>query len=379
MYKVSNNLTSTYGDEMKPKQGPEMPQFTIGNKRMTNVPMGNGEFVSGIRRNDQLMDGGQQESATAAGAAFEAGAPVRPLRYTPGLKCDAHLESLRPSRDPRNAPIQGGDQWKKKLIPAPNTYDGSFADADMQKFRPVPGANPNEDPWYATRLPEPMMASGVDRLAMPFNYGAAPYGPGNPEVGAYNQMYPQDELSLIKMRNRRYQHAVAMDMMSLNQGQGQMMMMGPPQGQQMMMMPMAPPAPAPHPMTAAAPPTYGFEHELARNELASIDQDLNMTRRTTRPFVPTNASNYWSLQRQVQQMEDEPLTPPKPTNVELTSVEQLPPPKQVVRAPLTEAAMNASSRSSHRPEVRIADQIAIRSFVLGHKLPKIGGAKSEAE
>ena len=27
-------------------------------------------------------------------------------RYTPGLKCDAHLESLRPSRDPKNAPIQ---------------------------------------------------------------------------------------------------------------------------------------------------------------------------------------------------------------------------------------------------------------------------------
>jgi len=369
MYKVSNNLTSTYGDEMKPKQGPEMPQFTIGNKRMTNVPMGNGEFVSGIRRNDQLMDGHAAAESAAAGAPFEAGAPVRPLRYTPGLKCDAHLESLRPSRDPRNAPIQGGDQWKKKLIPAPNTYDGSFADADMQKFRPVPGANPNEDPWYATRLPDPMMASGVDRLAMPFNYGAAPYGPG-PEVGPYNQMYPQDELSLIKMRNRRYQQAVAMDMMSLNQGY-------PAQPPQMMMMPMAP-APPPPPMMPAAAPSYGFEHELARNELASIDQDLNMTRRTTRPFVPTNASNYWSLQRQVQQMEDEPLTPPKPANVELTSVEQLPLPKHVVKAPLTEAAMNASSKSSHRPEVRIADQIAIRSFVLGHKLPKIGGAKTEA-
>jgi len=360
MYKVSNNLTMAYGDELhKPKQGPEMPQFTLGNKRMTNVSVGNGEFVSGIRRNEDLgredLLAGQPDPA----AAYEMG-PVRPLRYTPGLKCDAHLESLRPSRDPRNPPIQGGDQWKKKLIPAPNTFDGSFADADMQKFRPVPGANPNEDPWYATRLPDPMMSS-VDRLSMPFNYGAAPYG--GPEVGPYNQMYPQDELSMIKMRNRRYQHAVTMDMMSLNAANA---------GAQPMMAPMMVMGPAPAPYAA---PTYGFEHELARNELASIEQDLNMTRRTTRPFVPTNAQNYWSLQRQVQQMEDEPIAPPKPTNAELTSIEQLPLPKPVVKAPLTEAAMT----KSHRPEVRIADQIAIRSFVLGHKLPKIGGAKSEAE
>ena len=53
---------------------------------------------------------------------------------------------------------------------------------------------------YATRLPDPYM-TGVDRLAMPFHMGAAPYG--DPSAGAYNQMYPQDELSMIKMRNRR--------------------------------------------------------------------------------------------------------------------------------------------------------------------------------
>jgi len=368
MYKVSNNLTSTYGDEMRPKQGPDMPHYTVGNKRMTNVSVGNGEFVSGIRSNNDLARDEFAGHSVDPAAAYEMG-PVRPLRYTPGLKCDAHLESLRPSRDPRNPPIQGGDQWKKKLIPAPNTYDGSFADADMQKFRPVPGANPNEDPWYATRLPDPLMSS-VDRLAMPFNYGAAPYG--NPEVGPYNQMYPQDELSMIKMRNRRYQHAVAMDMMSLNAG-GPMMQqpgLGYPPQQPMMMM--QPPMPAP----AAPAPTFGFEHELAKSELESIEQDLNMTRRTTRPFVPTTANNYWSLQRQVQQMEDEPLSPVKPLSADLTSVDQLPLPKPVVKAPHTEAAL-AKSSSSSRPEVRIADQIAIRSFVLGHKLPKIGGAKSD--
>merc|ERR1711997_636700 len=102
-----------------------------------------------------------------------------------------------------------------------------------------------------------------------------------------------------------------------------------------------------------------------------MGQELNVTRRTTKPFVPTNAPNYWGLQRQVQEME-EPM--PQAPRAELTSIEQLPLPKPVVRAPLTEAAMP----KSNRPEVRIADQIAIRSFVLGHKLPKIGGTK-EAE
>merc|ERR1711910_143938 len=83
----------------------------------------------GIRKNPEDETYGDQK---LAGDAMEM--PIgRPLRYTPGLKCDAHLESLRPSRDPKNQAIQGGDQWKKKLIQPPQTYDGSFADADMQK------------------------------------------------------------------------------------------------------------------------------------------------------------------------------------------------------------------------------------------------------
>jgi len=382
MYKVTNNLTSTYGEDplaMKSK-GPDMPHFTTGNKRMTNVPVGNGEYISGIRRNENL---GKEElimSGQSQPMDYDM-APVKPLRYTPGLKCDAHLESLRPSRDPRNPPIQGGDQWKKKLIPAPNTYEGSFAEADMNKFRPVPAPNPAEDPWYATRLPDPYM-TGVDRLAMPFHMGAAPYG--DPSAGAYNQMYPQDELSMIKMRNRRFQHAVAMDQMSLQGGGMPPMMPGQPMPHPGMMgmqgmMPMAPLAPmAPPPPTA-----YAFDHEVAKDELASIDHDLNMTRRATRPFVPSQAPNYWSLQRQVQQMEDEPPKPvSKPLSSEITSVEQLPRPKPVSRAPMTEAFMAQNpteAKNAARNDVRIADQIAIRSFVLGPTVPKIGGSIQKAE
>ena len=153
--------------------------------------------------------------------------------------------------------LQGGDQWKKKLIQAPQTYDGSFADADMQKFRPNPNPNPMEDPWYSSRLPDPTMA-GVDRLAMPYNYGAVPYGP---EAGTYNTWYPQDELSAIKMRNRRYQNAVMGEMMSLNgqlggyypQQQGMPMMRGMP-----MNVPIGP----------APPPPQMFDYERAQDELS---------------------------------------------------------------------------------------------------------------
>ena len=82
-----------------------MPHVTVGHRRMTNVPVGGGgEYIHGIRKNKDL---GIEEVAhpTPASADYDF-SPVKPLRYTPGLKCDAHLESLRPSRDPKNPPIQ---------------------------------------------------------------------------------------------------------------------------------------------------------------------------------------------------------------------------------------------------------------------------------
>jgi len=44
------------------------------------------------------------------------------------------------------------------------------------------------------------------------------------------------------------------------------------------------------------------------DELAMIDQDLNMTRRATRPFVPVQDPAYCDLQRQVQLLESLPNT-----------------------------------------------------------------------
>merc|ERR1711983_102757 len=298
-------MGSAYGPaemDMRPAgNGPEMPKASIKNRTLTNVPMGQGDFIMAMRSNPESEMFGDPK---LAGDALER--PIgRPLRYTPGLKCDAHLESLRPERYGNHRPIQGGEDWKRKLVQPPNHFEGSFSDADMQKFRPEPNPNNMEDPWYASRLPEQTMQSH-ERLAAP----AATYGyPELPMSGPYGTMYPQDQLSQIKMRNRRFMNACA--------------------------------------------------------------QELNMTRRANRPFVPQHHQDYYSLQRQVQDMEQPMETPRRPMG-EVTSVEQLPLPKRTAKSSTSETA----TPSSNRPQVNIADQIAIRSFVLGQSLGKVSG-KSE--
>jgi len=346
MYKVNNTLTSAYGNPMdmqdfKAKQGPEMPRASVNNKKMTNVALSNGEHVMGIRKNPEDETYGDQK---LAGDAMEM--PIgRPLRYTPGLRCDAHLESLRPERAGNHRAIQGGEDWKRKLVQPPNHFDGSFVDADLQRFRPEPNPSPAEDPWYASRLPDQTMLA-YDRLQAP----QATYGyPEMPLSGPYGSMYPQDELSRIKMRNRRFMSSCAQEMAMPGMAPGMMqpVMMAPMMQQQPMMM-MGP------------PPT--LDHELAGDELSILDQELNMTRRANRPFVPSGHDNYFALQRQVQDMEQ----PPEPRKqFEVTSVEQLPLPKRTIRTTAETAAVK-----SNRPEVNIADQIAIRSMVLGKSLGK---------
>ena len=46
--------------------------------------------------------------------------------------------------------------------------------------------------------------------------------------------------------------------------------------------------------------------------LQVLDQELNMTRRANRPFVPQHHQDYYSLQRQVQDMEQPMETPRRP-------------------------------------------------------------------
>merc|ERR1711992_150222 len=141
-----------------------------------------------------------------------------------------------------------------------------------------------------------------------------------------------------KMRNRRFMNACAQEMYM----GGNMGMMGPQPG--MMMQP---------PPMMWGPPT--LDHEMAHDELSVLDQELNMTRRANRPFVPQHHQDYYSLQRQVQDMEQPMETPRRPMG-EVTSVEQLPLPKRTAKSSTSE--------------------IATRSFVLGQSLGKVSG-KSE--
>merc|ERR1712203_801548 len=198
-----------------------------------------------------------------------------------------------------------------------------------------PNPSPAEDPWFASRLPDQTMMS-YDRLtqgpASTYSY------PELPLQGPYGTMYPQDQLTQIKMRNRRFMNACAMEM-----GQGMGM----------------------HPMMMGPPPM--MDAEMATDELSVLDQELNMTRRANRPFVPTGHQDYFSLQRQVQDMEQPPEIRTRPLG-EVTSVEQLPLPKKTVRSTAQEGGLK-----SNRPEVNIADQIAIRSLVLSKSLGKVGG------
>merc|ERR1711862_900312 len=135
------------------------------------------------------------------------------------------------------------------------------------------------------------------------------------------------------------------------------MMPPPPQ----MMMMMGPPQPQ---MTEDMMMMGGMS-----DELHGIEQDLNMARRATRPFVPSDDVSYFELQKQVHELETMPQTairPPRFNADEFLAIEDLPAPK---KAPKPEPEPERPKPAVMR-QVGIADQIAIRSYVLGK------GAKS---
>merc|ERR1711872_402859 len=102
---------------------------------------------------------------------------------------------------------------------------------------------------------------------------------------------------------------------------------------------------------------------------AMMNQDLNMTRKATRPFVPVNDAAYFDLQRQVNLLETMPTQPVRAPRVnvdEILSTDQLPAPSK--RAPKEEAP--AAPKPAVKASVGIADQIAIRSYVLGKSIGK---------
>ncbi len=61
-------------------------------------------------------------------------------------------------------------------MPQPNTYEGSFVDADMQQFRPSPNVPMDADPWYTSRVPEPQYFPANERLmGAQYMAGVNPY------------------------------------------------------------------------------------------------------------------------------------------------------------------------------------------------------------
>jgi len=329
MYRVQGTMRENYyapdqeQDAMPRRSNLEAPRVTVGNKRMTNIQLPGGEVVQGIRTNKDLGYDGAPE------AAFEAPMPLKPLRYNPGLKCDPALESMRPERNPKHKSISAGD----KRIPQPQ----------MPAMEPMPAMM---EPMMMAPAPQgpPMMVPG-------------PYmAPMNP----YEAPYPSDLLSQIKMRNRRFQQSCAMEGMAPPMMRGPMM--APPP--QMMMMMGPPQMPQQPQMTEDMMMMGGMT-----DELSMIEQDLNMTRRATRPFVPSDDVSYFELQKQVHELETMPQTairPPRFNADEFLAIEDLPPPKKAApKEPEVERPKPAVMR-----QVGIADQIAIRSYVLGK------GAKS---
>ena len=239
MYRVQATMRDTYyGDqeEMPRKSNLEAPRVTLNNKRMTNIQLPGGEVIQGIRGNKDLGYDGAPE------APFEAPLPLKPLRYNPGLKCDAALEAMRPERNPKHKAITAGD---KRMPQPPPMFD------DQMPAMPAP----------EFAQPQPMMMPAPQYMPM-----MAP--------SPYEAPYPSDLLSQIKMRNRRFQQSCAMEGMAGGQPammrQAPAMMMCPAPGMMMMM-----------------PGQPQLNEDLMmmggmNDELAMIEQDLNMTRRATR-------------------------------------------------------------------------------------------------
>merc|ERR1711902_173616 len=150
----------------------------------------------------------------------------------------------------------------------------------------------------------------------------------------------------IKMRNRRFQQSCAMEGMAPMRGP-----MGPPPPP-MMMQPQ---------MTEEMMMMGGG----MQDELSLIEQDLNMTRRATRPFIPQEDVSYFELQKQIHELETLPNTairPPRFNADEFLSIEDLPAPK---KAPAPKEPEPERPKPAVMRQVGMADQIAIRSYVLG--------------
>merc|ERR1712227_970888 len=139
------------------------------------------------------------------------------------------------------------------------------------------------------------------------------------------------------------------------------MIEGPPM---MMPQPMPPMmAPPPQMMMMMQPQPQMTEDMMMMggpmgDELSMIEQDLNMTRRATRPFVPQEDVGYFELQKQIHELETLPNTAIRPARFnadEFLSIEDLPAPK---KAPAPKEPEPERPKPAVMRQVGMADQIA---------------------
>merc|ERR1711933_335291 len=116
--------------------------------------------------------------------------------------------------------------------------------------------------------------------------------------------------------------------------------------------PMRGPMGPPPPQMMMQPPQMTEEMMMMcggmQDELSLIEQDLNMTRRATRPFIPQEDVSYFELQKQIHELETLPNAPIRPVRFnadEFLSIDQLPPPKKTQPKPEPEPERPRPQRS----------------------------------
>eukprot|EP00095_Tigriopus_kingsejongensis_P001864 maker-scaffold565_size135592-snap-gene-0.25 protein:Tk01864 transcript:maker-scaffold565_size135592-snap-gene-0.25-mRNA-1 annotation:"hypothetical protein" len=232
-----------------------MPRVINEKRRITNIPIGNGEFISGVRDNPKPSDQSSKNEFLAP--------EIKPLRYTPSLICDPTLESLRPERDRRHKTIQSGTNAKQL------GYNDEFCtNADMLNHETI--MNPVENSWFSSRLPGQQSRPEQERLSIPQSL-----------LDGKDQFYPQDELSRIKERNRRFANVDANSFNNaepyfgvLQRQPPHMILQSPP------MMPMLP-------TSQCYYPSYPLPSKWEpQNELQILNDGLDETRKAVRPYVP---------------------------------------------------------------------------------------------
>ena len=95
-----------------------MPHVTTGNHRMTNIKIGNGDYVQGIRRIEADPSGGQSGMPDLTSPPAH-----KPLRYTPGTEHKFKI-CLTIFFNLKSSPLFRSELWRPSGVAAPHPRPG---------------------------------------------------------------------------------------------------------------------------------------------------------------------------------------------------------------------------------------------------------------